>query len=330
MRRVALWALGAGGGAVAVFTGLVAGAAAPFAGAAPAAEPAPLVLPRGVTVGGVRVGGFTTDAAVAAVRLAFRARLLLVIEDRWLSVSPKRLGAVAYVKAAVARAARSRPGSRVPLVVAVRGDPVWALVSRLARRFDRPPVEARVVLRNLEPRIVGGRAGLRLRRLEAVQAIVRALRQNRRDPLRLPARVVEPEQTADEVGAVVVIRRASKRLFYYEGEKLRRVFRVATGQPSYPTPLGRFRIVVKWRHPWWYPPPSPWADGLKPVPPGPGNPLGTRWMGLSVPAVGIHGTPDAASLGYSASHGCIRMAIPAAEWLFDRVEVGTPVFIVDR
>jgi lipoprotein-anchoring transpeptidase ErfK/SrfK len=51
-------------------------------------------------------------------------------------------------------------------------------------------------------------------------------------------------------------------------------------------------------------------------------------MGLDVYAVGIHGTPDAASLGYSASHGCIRMAIPEAEWLFEQVDVGTPVYIV--
>jgi lipoprotein-anchoring transpeptidase ErfK/SrfK len=51
-------------------------------------------------------------------------------------------------------------------------------------------------------------------------------------------------------------------------------------------------------------------------------------MGLSAPGVGIHGTPDAASIGYSASHGCIRLRIPNAEWLFERVSVGTPVFIV--
>jgi lipoprotein-anchoring transpeptidase ErfK/SrfK len=67
---------------------------------------------------------------------------------------------------------------------------------------------------------------------------------------------------------------------------------------------------------------------VQPIPPGPGNPLGTRWMGLSAPGVGIHGTPDAASLGYSQSHGCIRMAIPDAEWVFDHVSVGTPVFTI--
>ena len=82
------------------------------------------------------------------------------------------------------------------------------------------------------------------------------------------------------------------------------------------------------RKPWWYPPDTAWAAGASPIPPGPGNPLGTRWMGLSASGVGIHGTPDAASIGYSASHGCIRMRIPDAEWLFERVEVGSTVFIV--
>jgi len=292
--------------------------------------PKRLTLAPRVVVGGVHVGGLTPQAAAAAVRLAFRSRLILLLGERRLTVSPRRLGAVAYVKAAVSRASRAGPGARVPLVVSVRGAAVRSYVEGLARRFDRRPTEARVVLRELQPHIVGGRNGLAVQKLKAVRMIVRALRENRRRELALPARTLLPRVAPEEVGPVVVIRRESKRLFFYDGEKLVRVFRVATGQPQYPTPLGRFRIIVKWRNPWWYPPPSPWADGLKPVPPGPGNPLGTRWMGLSVPAVGIHGTPDAASLGYSVSHGCIRMAIPSAEWLFERVEVGTPVFIVPR
>ena len=117
-------------------------------------------------------------------------------------------------------------------------------------------------------------------------------------------------------------------LVVWDGKKRWGTFGVATGQAIYPTPLGRFEIVTKQENPWWYPPDSPWAAGLSPVPPGPGNPLGTRWMGLSAPGVGIHGTPDAASIGYSASHGCIRMRIPDAETVFAHVSVGTPVFIV--
>jgi lipoprotein-anchoring transpeptidase ErfK/SrfK len=51
-------------------------------------------------------------------------------------------------------------------------------------------------------------------------------------------------------------------------------------------------------------------------------------MGLSSPGVGIHGTDEPASIGYSLSHGCIRMLVPQAEWLFNHVDVGTPVFII--
>ena len=102
----------------------------------------------------------------------------------------------------------------------------------------------------------------------------------------------------------------------------------APGHGAYPTPLGNYEIMTKQRNPWWRPPDSDWAEGAEPIPPGPGNPLGTRWMGLTAPAVGIHGTPDAASIGYSASHGCIRMRIPDAESRFTSVDTGTPVFIV--
>jgi lipoprotein-anchoring transpeptidase ErfK/SrfK len=332
VRRVTLASLAlslGSAGLLAVALPADGGVAPPPSSAGPSRSAAAL-LPARVRVGGVEVGGLTPAKAAAAIRLAFSAPLPLVLDGRRLSVSPYRLGARAYVEGAVARALRSRPGSRVPLVVAVRGALVHAYVDQLARRLERRPVEARVILRDLRPRVVGGTSGFALRHWQAVRLIVRALREGRRDAIELPVRVLRPRLAAEEVGAVIVIRRRSKRLFYYEGERLVRVFTVATGRPEYPTPLGSFHIAVKWRNPWWYPPPSPWAQGLEPVPPGPGNPLGTRWMGLSVPAVGIHGTPDAASLGYSASHGCIRMAIPSAEWLFERVEVGTPVFIVDR
>src|SRR5262249_41499834 len=124
--------------------------------------------------------------------------------------------------------------------------------------------------------------------------------------------------------------RSSHRLRLFDGRRLVHQFGVATGQPAYPTPTGTYAIVTMQRDPWWIPPPdAPWARGAKPIPPGPRNPLGTRWMGLSAAGVGIHGTPDAASIGYSESHGCIRMQIPDAEWLFDHVRVGTPVSIVD-
>ena len=101
----------------------------------------------------------------------------------------------------------------------------------------------------------------------------------------------------------------------------------AVGQPAYPTPLGTFSIITKVVDPTWTPPNSPWAQGALPIPPGPDNPLGTRWMGISAANVGIHGTNDPTSIGYSVSHGCIRMQIPDVERLFDLVYVGTSVTI---
>jgi lipoprotein-anchoring transpeptidase ErfK/SrfK len=152
-------------------------------------------------------------------------------------------------------------------------------------------------------------------------------------PVELPVRTVRPEVTNRKVGPAIVVARSSNRLTLYRpgGPKSMRVwrkFRVATGQAIYPTPLGSFTIATKQLNPWWYPPDSPWAAGASPIPPGPGNPLGTRWMGLSDPLVGIHGTPDSASIGYSASHGCIRMLVSDAEWLYERVREGTPVYIL--
>jgi len=140
---------------------------------------------------------------------------------------------------------------------------------------------------------------------------------------------VAPLVSADAFAHVITINRSTNRLVLYDNGKLRRSFAVATGQAIYPTPRGTFHIVVMYRNPWWYPPTSSsWAQGLKPVPPGPSNPLGTRWMGISSPGVGIHGTDAPTSIGYSVSHGCVRMQVPDAEWLFDHVDIGTTVHIV--
>ena len=120
----------------------------------------------------------------------------------------------------------------------------------------------------------------------------------------------------------VLIDKSANALTLKAGERIVKVYSVGTGREGI-TPVGAFTIVNKIVEPEWFKP----GEGV--IPYGdPRNLLGTRWMGLSAPLVGIHGTPDAASIGYSASHGCVRMLIPSVEWLFERVTVGTPVFIV--
>lgn len=129
------------------------------------------------------------------------------------------------------------------------------------------------------------------------------------------------------LGGQVVVDLGDLHLYLYRGDKLYRSYRIAVGQPAYPTPTGSFVVVNKQVDPTWIPPDSDWARGAEPIPPGPDNPLGTRWIGLSYPGVGIHGTPDDASIGSYASHGCIRMHIPDVEDLYERVVVGMPVLI---
>jgi len=177
--------------------------------------------------------------------------------------------------------------------------------------------------------IAPGSPGLSVNRGMMIGRIVTTLRSFHRRPIELAVEQVDPQRTPENYGPIVVVKIKSHELLFYEGTSLDTSFSVATGQSAYPTPTGQWEIVTMRRDPWWIPPPdSKWAQGAKPIPPGPGNPLGTRWMGLSAPYVGIHGTPDAASLGYSESHGCIRMAISDAEWVFDHVHLGTPVFTV--
>jgi lipoprotein-anchoring transpeptidase ErfK/SrfK len=288
----------------------------------------PQVLAEGVRIGGIDVGGMTPEEAYLVVRGEFERPLVLKLGVRTLAPAPESLGAVAYVLTAVERARAAPPGSEIPLRIAVNGKKVRGYVGALARSFAREPVDSRLFLRGVRPWISKARPGRTLLRPRATRAIVSTLVANRKGPLRLPIKVLPAAIARGNFGPVIVIRRGSNRLFLYNGMRFLRSFGVATGQSVYPTPLGRWHIVVRWRNPWWYPPDSDWARGASPIPPGPGNPLGTRWMGLSAPGVGIHGTPDAASIGYSVSHGCIRMRIPEAEWLFARVRIGTTVFIV--
>ena len=305
-------------------------AAAVACAAASAAGQSPAVVAPGVSVAGVPVGGLTSEPARAKVREGFERPLRFVHEGGTWTMDPYALGGAAAVDRAIARALRAPAGARIKLSVSIAAPPVRRYVRSLARRFSYPARDAQLVgLVNLRPSLSEAEPGLRVRTDVVARTITRALRFGWRGPFRLPMEQVEPAVTEESFGPVIVIQRRSKELRLYDGTELVRTIRVATGQKRYPTPLGLFSIVDMQRDPWWRPPDSDWAKGLKPIPPGPGNPLGTRWMGISAPGVGMHGTPDAKSIGYSASHGCIRMLVSDAEWLFDRVDIGTPVFIVD-
>lgn len=304
---------------------------APSPPPAPTRPPRQIGIPGGVTIGAIDVGGLLPYEAADLVRKSFARPLVLVVTPtQKVRIAPGALGAKPAVKKAVSRARFSRPGASVPLHVWVSRDRISGYVESLGRDFDRTPVSAQLILRGATVRATRSVEGRRLERVDGSRAIRVALKTNARPSIRLSFAVLKPTVAADKLGPAVVILRSSNKLRLFTGATLMRTFGVATGQSAYPTPTGNFEIVTMQRNPWWYPPPSEWAADSDPVPPGPGNPLGTRWMGISEPYVGIHGTPDSASIGYSASHGCVRMRISDAEWLFQHVEVGTPVFIVSK
>ncbi len=107
----------------------------------------------------------------------------------------------------------------------------------------------------------------------------------------------------------ILINLAQRRLYLYNKEQIQKSYPVAIGKPATPTPVGTFTVVHKIINP-----------HLKV--------LGTRWIGLSKPSYGIHGTNNPASIGTMASLGCVRMYNRDVEEIFPQVPIGTTVEII--
>jgi lipoprotein-anchoring transpeptidase ErfK/SrfK len=120
---------------------------------------------------------------------------------------------------------------------------------------------------------------------------------------------------------VIVVSLEDRKLALVEDGQVKKVYPVAVGKPSTPSPVGTFTIERRAANPTYH-------HNGKTVPPGPGNPVGTRWMGLSIAGYGIHGTNEPNSIGKAASHGCIRMAKKDLEEFYELVQVGDTVELV--
>jgi lipoprotein-anchoring transpeptidase ErfK/SrfK len=296
--------------------------------ATPAAAPT-RVIPSGVSVGGVRVGGLSAEPARVRVEAAFARPVSVAYHGKVLRLTPRQVGAAISVDTAVSSALAATPHSKIALPVDYSREKLDKLVTFLAHRYSRPARDARVTGANAAgPEFAPARPGVAVNTTTMRAALVQLLQDGTRAPLQLLTHPVPAQRTVANFGPAIVVTRGVNVLKLYDGGRLVRTFHVATGQAAYPTPAGVWQVVDMQRNPWWRPPTSDWARGLKPIPPGPGNPLGTRWMGLDASGVGIHGTNAPASIGYSLSHGCIRMQVPEAEWLFQHVQLGTPVVII--
>jgi lipoprotein-anchoring transpeptidase ErfK/SrfK len=120
---------------------------------------------------------------------------------------------------------------------------------------------------------------------------------------------------------IIVVSLEDRKLALVEDGQVKKVYSIAVGKPSTPSPVGTFTIARRAANPTYH-------HNGKTVLPGPGNPVGTRWMGLSIPGYGIHGTNEPNSIGKAASHGCIRMARADLEEFYGLVAVGDTVELV--
>lgn len=140
----------------------------------------------------------------------------------------------------------------------------------------------------------------------------------------------------------LVLDRSARRLLVLEGGRELRRYPVAVGRPGWETPVGQFQVIELVADPIWEHP----ATGVQ-VPPGPANPLGSRWIGFHHDCLGrrgfngvevltvegcvssgFHGTPQRESVGRAVSHGCVRLFDEHVRDLFELVELGTPVTVL--
>ncbi len=143
--------------------------------------------------------------------------------------------------------------------------------------------------------------------------------------LMLETRHIVPQSDGDGI----TINVPQRMLFHFEGGALRTAYPVTAGRPDWQTPLGPFTVVNRQTDKPWFVPKSIQEEMrqqgkpvLTRVEPGPDNPLGRHWIGLSMPAIGIHGTNAPTSIYALRSHGCVRMHPDAVADLFERVRVG--------
>ena len=157
---------------------------------------------------------------------------------------------------------------------------------------------------------------LRLSRMAMVagMAMVLAVHAMAQSTANLGGEVAKPKR-------VIVVSLEDRKLAMVEDGQVKKVYTVAVGKPSTPSPVGTFTIERRVANPTYH-------HNGKTVLPGPGNPVGTRWMGLSKHGYGIHGTNEPKSIGKAASHGCIRMSQADLEEFYELVAVGDAVELV--
>jgi lipoprotein-anchoring transpeptidase ErfK/SrfK len=332
----------------------IALAALPFGALAWADHDAAGRVPDGTVIGGVNVGGLTASTAIKRLRAqigipARRAISVSIDSEHAGTLTARRahvrLDIAALVHRAVERGRRGSfltrgwrelTGKKLAFTspVRIRADrrAVQRFVDGLEATVAKPTQDATLSIDVHSVSVTEGQDGQRLADPDGlVDALMAALRD------RTAERHVEAETetvpaqsgTALLDAPVVTVSHAERTVRVFEHGQVVTSYPVAVGQPAYPTPNGTFAVQTMQKDPAWNVPNSEWAGDLagKTIPGGdPANPLIARFIGFDG-SVGFHGTADIASLGTAASHGCVRMRPDDVKDLYDRVSVGTTVYV---
>jgi len=312
-------------------------------------------IAKGVTVGGVPIGGLTPTQASARLRSQIldplREPIVVHREKRRWKLGAKEARIATDLDATVDDAlARSRQGSIFERVWrGIRGEGIDAtleptvtysdaaivrLLNRIRHSVDRKAKDASVTIDGGGISRVSSRTGRRVlatrlhRQIRTAMIDPTAKRSFAAHTTRVLPRVSTSDLTK-RYATVLIVNRGAFRLTLYKDLQVAKSYPIAVGQAGLETPAGLYHIANKAVNPAWHVPDSDWAGDLagKIIPPDdPENPIKARWLGV-YDGVGVHGTSDDSSIGSAASHGCIRMHIPDVVDLYPRVPVGSAIYI---
>jgi lipoprotein-anchoring transpeptidase ErfK/SrfK len=311
-------------------------------------------IAKGVKAGGIDIGDMKTADARAKLRHQLTTRLSrplyakyhderfrLTAAEAKLRIDFRGMVAEALDKSrggnVITRTVRGVLGGKVHADVPVRASyskaAVAALVKRVADGLDRPAQDASLDFSTGALATVKAKKGREVKEDPLRADLETALAQpagDRNVPVSVESTLpkVTTKDLVKKYATVVAINRDTHTLSLVKRLHTVKTYTIAVGMQGLETPAGTYPVVDKQINPTWHVPNSDWAGKLagRSIPPGPDNPIKARWIGITGGA-GIHGTIDTGSLGSNASHGCIRMAIPDVEELYDRVPYGSTIFI---
>ena len=314
------------------------------------------VIADGVTIGDMEVGGMTGPEASQRVRAELLGPLEdpLVVEghggkDFRLTAKEARISADVSGMVAEALAAGREQGllgrtwrrisggeldRRIDSRVTFSTEAVQRLVDRVRVDADRDPREAEVSLTTTSVSIKEGRDGIATDVEQLKDDVMAELVDTDADRVvEAQFKSVEPDLSKEEVrkkyATVLTVDRPNFRLRLIKDQEVVATYPIALGEAGQDTPTGTYAIQNKAVDPAWNVPNSDWAGSLagQVIPGGRAdNPLKARWLGV-YDGVGIHGTDARGSIGTNASKGCIRMFIEDVKELYEKVPVGTPIYI---